>query len=49
MTLEDKVHAFRLHLFRRAREFGNVSAAYRELSITREGLYKKMKRLRLHC
>jgi hypothetical protein len=27
MTLEDKVHGFRLHLFRRAQELGNVSAA----------------------
>jgi transcriptional regulator of acetoin/glycerol metabolism len=49
MTLEDKVHAFRLHLFRRARELGNVSAACRELGIAREGLYKKLKRLRLDC
>ena len=24
MTLEDKVHGFRLHLFRRAQELGNV-------------------------
>jgi hypothetical protein len=30
MTLEDKVHAFRLRLFRRAEELGNVSAACRE-------------------
>jgi hypothetical protein len=27
MTLEDEVHALRLHLFRRAQEIGNVSAA----------------------
>ena len=27
MTLEDKVHGFPLHLFRRAQELGNVSAA----------------------
>lgn len=42
MTLEDKVHAFRLHLFRRAQELRNVSAACispfsRVLSLT-EGL-----------
>ncbi len=27
MTLEDKVHGFRLHLSRRDQELGNVSAA----------------------
>jgi|GEM_PF-5075861 len=27
MTLEDKVHAFRLHVLRHAQELGNVSAA----------------------
>ncbi len=35
MTLEDKVHAFRLHLFRRAQELGNVTAACRELGVSR--------------
>ena len=30
MTLEDRVHALRLRLFRRAGELGNVSAACRE-------------------
>ncbi len=30
MTLEDKVQAQRLRLFRRAAELGNVSAACRE-------------------
>jgi transcriptional regulator of acetoin/glycerol metabolism len=49
MTREDNVHAFRLHLFRRARELGNLSAASRERGVTREGLYKKMKRLRRDC
>ena len=29
MTLEDKVHSYRLHLFRRAQELGNVSAPCR--------------------
>ncbi|MCR4391907.1 MAG: hypothetical protein NUV94_03800, partial [Candidatus Acetothermia bacterium] len=31
MTLEDKVHGFRLHALRRAEELGNVSAACRQL------------------
>ena len=30
MTLEDKEHAFRLHVMQRAKELGNVSAACRE-------------------
>lgn len=40
MTLEDKVHAFRLLLFRRAQELGNVSAACRELGISRSLYYQ---------
>ena len=36
MTLEDKVHGFRLHLFRRAQELGNVSAACEERAEARE-------------
>jgi transposase InsO family protein len=40
MTLEDKVHAFRLHLFHRARELGNVSAACRELGVSRSFYYQ---------
>ena len=40
MTLEDKVHAFRLHLFRRAQETGNVSAACRELGVSRSLYYQ---------
>ena len=44
MTLEDKVHAFRLHAFRRAEELGNVSAACRELGISRSLYYRLRKR-----
>jgi transposase len=40
MTLEDKVHAFRLHLFHRAQELGNVSAACRELGVSRSLYYQ---------
>jgi transposase len=40
MTLEDKVHAFRLLLFRRAQELGNVSAACRELGVSRSFYYQ---------
>jgi transposase InsO family protein len=40
MTLEDKVHAFRLHLFRRAQELRNVSAACRELGVSRSLYYQ---------
>ena len=42
MTLEDKVHAFRLHVFSRAEELGNISAACRELGISRT-LYYRLK------
>jgi transposase-like protein len=40
MTLEDKVHAFRLHVVRRAKELGNVSAACREAGISRTVFYR---------
>lgn len=40
MTLEDKVHGFRLLLFRRAHELGNVSAACRELGVSRSLYYQ---------
>jgi hypothetical protein len=44
MTLEDKVHAFRLHLFRRAQELGNVSTACQELGVSRSLYYQLRKR-----
>lgn len=44
MTLEDKVHAFRLHLFHRAQELGNVSAACEELGVSRSLYYQLRKR-----
>ena len=40
MTLEDRVHALRLRLFRRARELGNVSAACREAGVSRSAYYQ---------
>ena len=43
MTLEDKVHGFRLHLFRRAQELGNVSAACGELGVSRSLYYQLRK------
>jgi transposase len=44
LTLEDKVHAFRLLLFRRARELRNVSAACRELGVSRSLYYQLRQR-----
>ena len=44
MTLEDKVHAFRLHVLQRAEELGNVSAACREAGISRTLFYRWKKR-----
>ena len=44
MTLEDSVHAFRLRLFRRADELGNVSAACREAGLSRSLYYQLRKR-----
>ena len=44
MTLEDKVHAFRLRVLQRAEELGNVSAACREADISRTLFYRWKKR-----
>ncbi len=44
MTLEDKVHADRLRALRRAEELSNVSAACRELGISRTRFYQWRKR-----
>ena len=48
MTLEDKVHAFRLHILRCADELGNVSAACREAGISRTVFYRWRKRFVLY-
>ena len=48
MTLEDKVHVFRLHVLQRAEESGNVSAACREASISRTLYYRWKKRFTLY-
>ncbi|MCX6100546.1 MAG: helix-turn-helix domain-containing protein [Candidatus Bipolaricaulota bacterium] len=48
MTLEDKVHAFRLHILRRAEELGNVSAACREAGISRTMFYRWKQRFALY-
>ncbi len=45
MTLEDKVHDFRLHVLRRAKERGNVSAVCRELGLSRTLYYRWKARL----
>ena len=44
MTLEDKVQAQRLRVFRRAEELGNVSAACREAGLSRTRFYALRKR-----
>jgi transposase InsO family protein len=44
MTLEDKVHDFRLYVLRRAKELGNTSAACAELGISRTLYYRWRKR-----
>jgi len=44
MTLEDRVHALRLRLFRRAEELGNVSAACREAGVSRSAYYQLRQR-----
>jgi hypothetical protein len=44
MTLEDKVHGFRLPLFHRAQELGNVSATCEELGVSRSLYYQLRKR-----
>jgi hypothetical protein len=46
MILEDKVHAFRLHLFRRAQELCDVSAPCRELGVSRSLYYQLRQRFR---
>jgi transposase InsO family protein len=48
MTLEDKVHAFRLRVLQRAEELGNVSAACREAGISRTLFYRWKKRFTLY-
>lgn len=45
MTLEDRVHAQRLRLFRRAAELGNVTAACQEAGISRSLYYALKGRL----
>ena len=44
MTLEDSVHAFRLRVFTRAEQLGNVSAACREAGISRSLYYQLRQR-----
>mgnify|MGYP001816091499 CR=1 FL=1 len=46
MTLEDRVHALRLRLFRRAEELGNVSQACREAGVSRSAYYQLRARFR---
>lgn len=48
MTLEDRVYAFRLHALRRAEELGNVTAACRELGISRTVFYRWKKRFSMY-
>jgi transposase InsO family protein len=48
MTLEDKVHAFRVHVLQRAKELGNVSAACREAGISRTLYYRWNKQAALY-
>ncbi len=48
MPLEDKVHAFCLHVLQRAQELGNVSAACRKAGISRTLFYRWKKRLTLY-
>ena len=48
MTLEDKVHAFRLRVLQRAEELHNVSAACREAGISRTLFYRWKKRFTLY-
>ena len=45
MTLEDRVQAQRLFAFRRAAELGNVSAACRELGLSRALFYRWKRRV----
>ena len=46
MTLEDKVHDFRLLVLQKAQERGNVSAACRELGVSRTLYYRWLHRFR---
>ncbi len=46
MTLDDRVHALRLRLFRQAEELGNVSEACRQAGISRSGYYQLRARFR---
>jgi transposase InsO family protein len=46
MTLEDRVHALRLRLFRRAEELGSVSEACREAGVSRSAYYQLRDRFR---
>ncbi len=48
MTLEDKVRDLRLHVLRRAKELGNVSAACREAGISRTVFYRWRERFMLY-
>jgi len=48
MTLEDKVHAFRLRVLQRAEQLGNVSAACREAGISRTLYYRWKRRFTLY-
>ncbi len=44
MTLDDSIHALRLHMMHRAQELGNVSQACREIGISRSLFYRWRKR-----
>lgn len=48
MTLEDKIHAFRLHVLRRAEELRNISAVCRGLGLSRTLFYPCEKRFSLY-
>jgi hypothetical protein len=46
MPLEDRVHALRLRLFRRAHELGNLSDACREAGVSRSAYSQLRERFR---
>jgi hypothetical protein len=48
VTLEDKVHALRLHALSRAKELGNVRAACRETGISRTTFHRCKQRFVLY-
>jgi hypothetical protein len=48
MTLEDKAHAFPLHVLQRGKELGSVSAACRETGISRTLYCRRKKRFTLY-